>query len=319
MKFSAAHGNEAHAGPLSRLLEERHPAILDGAMGTELARRGVDTGLPLWSANALLHSPETVRQIHADYIGAGADIITTDTFRTTRRMFLRSGLKDHSAESTALAVSLARDARDAHSGHCVLVAGSVAPLEDCYHPELVPSEAELRSEHAEHIQRLVSSGVDFLLLETMGTAREAQAAARAAAETGMEFALSFLCRHDGCLYSGEPLEEAVRRTEAHRPAAFLINCVSPRFIGNALEKLRTALGRRGAGKVTPTGLYGNVGTPGGEQGTPAGRGMDEDVGPEAYAAYALRWAALGASIIGGCCGTTPDHIRAVAAALRKRR
>ena len=313
MKSSGAHGSEAHAGPLARLLAGRSPVVLDGAMGTELSRRGIATGLPLWSAHALVRSPDTVSRIHADYIDAGADIITTDTFRTTRRTFLRAGLPDRSAELTAVAVSLAREARD---GHPVLVAGSVAPLEDCYRPDLVPPEPELRSEHTKHVRRLVSSGVDLLLLETMGTAREAQAAAQAAAETGVEFAVSFLCRRDGRLYGGESIEEAVRVTEACRPAAFLINCVSARCIGIAFEKLRAALGGRGA---APIGLYANVGIPGGEENAAGERAMEEDVGPVAYAAYAAGWAASGASIIGGCCGTTPDHIRALALALGEKR
>ena len=125
-------------GPLGRALLRGRPLVLDGAMGTELDRRGVDTGLPLWSAGALLGSPGTVRQIHDDYIDAGADIITGDTFRTTRRTFLRAGLPDRSAELTSLAVRLARESIAAHPEAGVLLAGSMAPLEDCYRPDRSP-------------------------------------------------------------------------------------------------------------------------------------------------------------------------------------
>src|ERR1700690_3998347 len=129
MKSSAARENKGGPGPLARLFEGRRPVLLDGAMGTELERRGIPAGLPLWSAQALLTSPETVRRIHDEYIDAGAEIITSNTFRTTRRTFLRGGLPDRSEELTALAVALARESTGASPGKRVLIAGSMAPLE----------------------------------------------------------------------------------------------------------------------------------------------------------------------------------------------
>src|SRR5512146_2033834 len=84
--------------------------LLDGATGTELQRRGVDTSLPLWSARALLEAPEVLRAIHADYIAAGADILTTNTFRTHRRTLTRAGLGERTHELTQLAVKIAREA-----------------------------------------------------------------------------------------------------------------------------------------------------------------------------------------------------------------
>ena len=110
------------AGSFRRLLETRGPLILDGAMGTELQRRGVDIGLPLWSANALVAAPDIVLQIHRDYIAAGADIITTNTFRTTPRAFRNAGLPDRSAELTASAVHLCAGGpattSGSHDAHC---------------------------------------------------------------------------------------------------------------------------------------------------------------------------------------------------------
>ncbi|MEK9139284.1 MAG: homocysteine S-methyltransferase family protein, partial [Bacteroidota bacterium] len=130
-------------GPLSRMLASRTPLILDGAMGTELQRRGVDTGLPLWSANALMVHPEVILQIHKEYIEAGADIITTNTFRTTRRTFQRANLPDRSHALTKTALKLAQQARESFPDRQLLVAGSIAPVEDCYRPDLVPSEKEM--------------------------------------------------------------------------------------------------------------------------------------------------------------------------------
>lgn len=314
MKSSAAHESKGAPGPLARLFERRRPVLLDGAMGTELERRGVPTGLPLWSAHSLLTSPEIVRRIHDEYIDAGADIITTNTFRTTRRTFIRAGLPDRSAELTPLAVTLARESSAAFPGRRVLVAGSMAPLEDCYNPALVPPDEALREEHGEHAGRLTDAGVDFLLLETMGTLREAAAAAEAARGTGLEFVVSFLCRGEEFLYGGEPLGEAVRLIMGLSPAAISLNCVSPRFMGCLLANLRSALRGIPGGENVPIGLYANVGAPGGEHGT-----FLRDVGPAAYAEFALSWVNGGASFVGGCCGTTPEYIRATAGAFARER
>jgi S-methylmethionine-dependent homocysteine/selenocysteine methylase len=181
----------------------------------------------------------------------------------------------------------------------VLVAGSIAPLEDCYRPDLVPPDRELLEEHREHAARLAREGVDVLLLETMNTAREATAACRAALETGKEVVVSFICRPDGTLYSGESLTSAVSAVAPLGPSAFSLNCISPRYLGPILRRLRdlTAL---------PIAVYGNVGEPGKEQDE---EHFVRDVDEDAYREHAVEWMQTGATIIGGCCGTTPEYIR----------
>ena len=291
--------------PLATLLAKKRPLILDGAMGTELQRRGANTLLPLWSAEALVLSPALVRQIHEEYIRAGADIITANTFRTTRRTFVRTGLPDRSQRLTTTALSLARQAREVFRDRDILVAGSIAPLEDSYRPELVPPQRALEEEHAELAGRLAEGGADFLLLETMGTIREAVAACKAAAATGKEVVASFLCNENGDLYGGEPLHDAVAALQPFAPTALSINCVSPRVIEKALARLCAA-------SSLPFGVYANVGIPGKEHNVV----MSCDVNEEEYSAFALRWQQQGAAIIGGCCGTTPAYIRRMVEAMR---
>jgi S-methylmethionine-dependent homocysteine/selenocysteine methylase len=293
------------------MLSAAQPLILDGAMGTELRNRGVDTGLPLWSANALLTSPDTVRRIHEEYILAGADIITTDTFRTTGRTFRRGALPDRSAELTAQAVRVAREARSAHGERHVLIAGSIAPLEDCYHPELVPPGEELEREHGELAARLAAEGVDFLLLETMGTVREAAAAAVAARASGLEYVVSFICDNEGRLLGGETISDALRAILPHLPAGFSVNCVSPRVIAAALRGLTSALSGLRPALDLPLGVYANVG----EAGANLDGEFTVDVDADEYAGFARGWYREGFRIIGGCCGTTPEYIRRTAAAL----
>ena len=290
------------ASTLQQALARRTPLILDGAMGTELQRRGVDTGLPLWSANALMSHPEIILQIHRDYIEAGADIITTNTFRTTRRTMRRANLPDRSKQLTANAVALTRQAREGFPEREILIAGSIAPLEDCYRPDLVPSDRELREEHDELAVRLAEGGVDLLLLETMSTIREAYAACEAATSTGKDVVVSFICNTKGELYSGESLELAVKTISKLNPAAFSINCVSPRHLSHPLQVLT-------AQSAFPVCVYGNIGAPESEQ---HGWEFTQDITEEEYASYARTWHKEGVSIIGGCCGTTPAYIRGIA-------
>jgi S-methylmethionine-dependent homocysteine/selenocysteine methylase len=291
--------------PLAHLLARRTPIVLDGAIGTLLAERGLDTGLPLWSAGPLLSAPAEVRKVHRDYLQAGADILTTDTFRTTRRTFLHGALPDRSSELTRLAVGLAKEARMQAALPEVLIAGSMGPLEDCYRPDLVPPDADILAEQLEHASRLVEGGVDFLFLETMGTIRETRLAAESVRLTGKELAVSFLVRGDGSLYSGEPLAEAVRSVAPMEPAFLSINCVSPRLADTPAGCLLSAL--KALPSPIPAGIYANVGRPGGEHDPEFVR----DVTPGEYASFARAWAARGFQVIGGCCGTGPDHIAAV--------
>lgn len=270
-------------------------------MGTELTRRNVDTTLPLWSAAALDSAPQVVAQIHADYVAAGATVLTANTFRTNTRALAKAGLAHRARDLTFKAVSLARQAT-AVAGRSVRVAGSLAPVEDCYTPELVPSAAEVDVEHGALARNLADAGVDLMLIETMNTVREAVAAARAAANTGKPFWVSFTLGADGALLSGESLASAVAAVRPFRPEAVLINCVPVAQIAAALTELQmVAHGLR-------FGAYGNVG----HVDDTVGWTLTDAVTPAQYADAARGWRAQGASIIGGCCGTHPGHIRAIA-------
>jgi S-methylmethionine-dependent homocysteine/selenocysteine methylase len=282
--------------PFRERLAEQRPMLLDGATGTELNRRGVDTAVPLWSAAALLRSPEVVRQIHADYVAAGAEVITANTFRTHERNLRAGGLPEPrkaAAELTAQAVALARSA----VGGSVWIAGSQAPLEDCYSPHLVPDDATLPREHRQMAEDLAAAGVDLILAETHNTIREAVAATRAATATGLPVLVSFVCGTDGKLLSREPLADAARAVLSLRPDAVLVNCAPPRVMEALLHELRRQCGD------TPVGCYANIGEADEVQGW---RNAAED--PALYAGFARAWLAAGARVIGGCCGTTPAHV-----------
>jgi S-methylmethionine-dependent homocysteine/selenocysteine methylase len=277
------------------------PAILlDAAMGTELQRRGADTRLPLWSARALVESPDLVSAIHREEVDAGAEVLTANTFRTHGRTLAKGGLEKRSRELTALAVRLAREAADS-AGRQVFVAGSLSPLEDCYRPDLVPEDAALEREHREQAESLTEARVDLILLETHNTVRELVAATRAAKAAGLPVIASMVTDGTGRLLSGEPIEDAVRALEKIEPDAISVNCVPARRLAFDLSRLVDA-----AWDV-PLGAYGNLGIPEDERGWE----FTSELSPDAYAEVAKRWLALGARLVGGCCGTTPAHTAAL--------
>lgn len=270
--------------------------LLDGATGTELNRRGVGTGLPLWSANALTSDAglNTLRQIHLDYLNAGADILTANTFRTHRRVLAGKG---HDArELTSRAVATAQEAV-AEFGQPARVAGSVAPLEDCYRPDLVPPDDECRAEHSERIQHLVAAGVDLLLIETMTSIREAVIAARIAISTGLPAWVSFACDHEGRILSGESVAVAAGMLMPLGVKALGVNCGLAPTLAKPLAELRAI-----CGPDFPLLAYGNIGYADEKDGW-----INTDATePDSYLQHAQTWSA---QIVGGCCGSTPEHIR----------
>jgi len=309
--------SEASADLRRRLLDGP-PLLLDGATGTELHRRGVDTALPLWSAAALIDAPEVLSEIHRDYVAAGAEIITANTFRTHHRSLAAGGVGERAAELTALAVEIARSAarpgeekgreqpptgstvRPGSPVPEVFIAGSLAPLEDCYSPELVPDDASLAAEHALMAGWLASAGVDLLLVETMNSIREAVAAASAAVDTGLPTLAGLVCGRDGRLLSGESVAEAGRALAAVGVDGVVVNCAPAPDLHDPLGELMSAID-------LPTGAYGNVGYADDDHGWV----NTDSVDPEAYARYADGWLGLGARIVGSCCGTGPQHTRAL--------
>lgn len=284
--------------------------LLDGATGTELERRGVDISLPLWSARALITSPAVLAGIHRDYLLAGAEAITANTFRTHRRTLARErapGIPG-AAELTRRAVEIARAARDEHKPGA-LVLGSVAPLEDCYRPDLAPDADACAREHAELIGTLVEAGVDRILIETMNNLTEARAAVDAARRlAGDGWMVSFCTRSTGppgTLLSGEPI--AAILDELHDASAVGVNCVAAPALEAQVAALRARLPA-----TTRIIAYANIG-----YADQAGNWVTTDaVAPDRYAAYAETWVEAGASVIGGCCGTTPETIRAVSRLVR---
>lgn len=265
--------------------------LLDGPMGTELDARGVATPEPGWSAHALDSAPAAVRAIHEDYVAAGAAVLRTNTFRTQPRVFPARW-----RELVTRAVGLAREAAAGASG--VRIAGSIAPVFDCYRPDLSPPTADARAAHAAIARALADEGVALLVCETFPHGGEAAVAVEEAAKTGLETWAALTAGPDGSLMTPEVMERAARDCVSAGARAVLVCCTGARVTLPYVDRLS----RIGA----PFGAYANAGDPA------DGLGWGASGAAERYAELASAWASAGASIIGGCCGTSPAHVATLA-------
>jgi homocysteine S-methyltransferase len=298
--------------------------ILDGGLATELERRGADLHDPLWSAKMLLENPALIRRVHRDYLGAGADVVTSASYQASFEGLARRGLDGAQAAALMRAsVQLAQEARDAFlaetAGHrhkarqsAPLVAASVgcygAVLHDGseYRGDYGVPVGWLRDWHRARLEVLAGSGADLLACETIPSQSEAEVLVRVLEEfPSMPAWLSFSCRDATHVGHGETLAACVAvAAHAKNVVAVGVNCTPPRFV----EKLLLSL----AGSTDQLLLaYPN-----------SGEIWDAVAGcwrcaEEAFdwAQAARAWRAAGARLIGGCCRTTPATIREIALAL----
>ena len=280
--------------------------ILDGAMGSELIRWGMELPEHIWSAAANLTNPELVLKIHREYVDAGADYITANTFRTTPRAFgkldsLVAGFvevnkKDavlNSRNSLFTAVELAKEA----ASNSVKVLGSIASLEDCYSPELFPGKNTAITEFRQLGGWLSEAGVDILLLETMNSIAEAEAGLIALQSFELPIWVSFVMKDDEHLLSGDLLLDALTLLQDHSVNTVLLNCNPLQRTGKAMILLT----KNWTGKW---GIYPNLGI--GEP-SPNGR-ITKYESMEKFTALMEKAIDLGASVVGACCGSTPEQI-----------
>lgn len=305
--------------PLAPLLAQYPVLVLDGALATELERRGCDLRDPLWSAKVLIEAPELIRQVHADYFQAGADCAITASYQASLEGFMRRGLTREAAlELIRRSVWLAVEARDAfwqEPAHRTgrprpLVAASVGPygafLADGseYRGDYGLSEAELMDFHRPRMAALLEAGADLLACETIPCFSEARALTRLLAEFPNASAwISFSARDEAHLWHGERLAEcAAWLNDQSQVVAVGVNCTAPRYLPGLIEAIRAVTSK-------PIVVYPNSG----ETYDPVQRLWRGVSDAETFAIEARRWYASGARLIGGCCRTTPDHIRTIAA------
>ena len=282
--------------------------LLDGGMGQEIFNRGGKGGYGEWATAALYEDPELVRQIHCDYIRAGADVITTNTYGITRTRLRHVGMEDRLDELINVAGQLAVQARDDCSEADVRIATSLPPLEASYASEFTLSFEQTVAEFAELID-LLDPYVDIYLGETLSTIFEARALLKAASCRGKPVWLSLTLQDHGSsnLRSGESLSEAIESFGNIAPDALLINCCTPDSITSAMPTLKAS--------GLPFGAYANgfveIPEVWQEKGGVTQLATRTDLTPEVYAGEVRTWIDGGATIVGGCCEVGPAHIARV--------
>lgn len=291
--------------------------VLDGAFGTELARRGFDTNDELWSAKALFEKPELVEAVHRDYYEAGADISTSASYQATVEGFEKKGFtREQAKELIVRSVRLVQQARDAFwqqkekrvGRPQPLAAASVGPygayLADGseYRGDYGASRAELSDFHAERLAILVSAGPDILACETLPLLDEARAILDDLRRYPDACAwISFSCKDAEHTCGGDAIADCARLLDKEsQVAAIGVNCTAPQYVADLIRNIR-------AHTAKPVVVYPNTGETY-DAVTKTWHGS-----PTPYRDFVRQWYKAGARLIGGCCRTTPDDIRGIAA------
>lgn len=292
----------------------RGPVVSDGAMATELEKRGVATNSALWSATAMLDHPDAIQTVHQSYLDAGAKIMTTNTYQANVPAFEQAGIAAAQARQLIQqAVTIAHTARDASHVTDAVIAGSIGPYgayladgsEYTGAYQLTPSAYQ--DFHRERLALIMAAGVDVLALETIPRLDEVQALVQLITTTWTQqpYWVSFSIKDPQTLCDGTSLAVAAKWVAAQpNVVAVGVNCTTLENIAPALTTLKAAV-------AVPLIVYPNSG----DQYDPVTKTWQETHLSHQFASFVPQWLAAGARIIGGCCRTTPKDIATVARAL----
>lgn len=269
----------------------KRPLVLDGAMGSILQEKKLTPNKRVWSATANDDSKNEVITLHKDYIRAGADIITTNTFRTNPYALISTGVTDI-VGSVNNAVELAKRARGKSS---VLIAGSNPPAEDCYQEERTISQKDLEWNHKVHIDALMESGCDFIMNETQSHFDEIKFISKYCGDNHIPFVMNFFFVDKPKLLSGENLTDAIEYVLKYHPLAIGFNCITFEAFEEAVKRLKPELA---------WGFYFNCGS-----GKFTDNKIECAISPIEYVKMVKPYLSLNPSFIGSCCGSSPEHTK----------
>uniref|UniRef100_A0A7C1P0Q5 Homocysteine S-methyltransferase n=1 Tax=Agrobacterium albertimagni TaxID=147266 RepID=A0A7C1P0Q5_9HYPH len=299
------------------------PLILDGGMSRELLRLGAELKQPEWSALALMNRPDIVRQVHEEFIAAGADVVTTNSYALVPFHIGEERFQAEGPALIALSGRLAREAADS-AGRKVLVAGSLPPIFGSYEPEnFDPSTVQ---DYLKVLVENLAPHVDVWLGETLSLIAEGEAVRKAIQAQPKPFWISFTLADDAAqvaggepkLRSGETVRAAAEWAAGSGAQALLFNCAKPEVMKKAVETASAVFAEKGVS--LKIGVYANAFETDTDD-KAANEGLHDtrqDLTGDAYSRFACDWAEAGATMIGGCCGIGAEHIHRVAGALRAR-
>jgi S-methylmethionine-dependent homocysteine/selenocysteine methylase len=286
--------------------------ILDGGMSRELVRLGAELRQPEWSALALMESPDIVRRVHEEFIAAGADVVTTNSYALVPYHIGEDRFRDEGRSLIALAGRMAREAANGAGGGKVRVAGSLPPIFGSYEPHLF--QPDRVQDYLGVLVEELDPFVDIFLGETLSLIAEAEAVAQAVARTRKPFWISFTLQDEPgaeaqapSLRSGESVADAARWIAGSTASALLFNCSRPEGMRQAVDVASAILAD--CGRPVEIGVYANAFTSD-EDGAANEtlHAIRNDLSGDRYATFACEWAQSGATMIGGCCGVGAAHI-----------
>ncbi len=285
-------------------------ALLDGGLGQEISKRSAQTAHPLWSVKVMLDTPELVVDVQAEFIDAGARIITANTYTATPTRMQRHDLGERFEEAQELAFELAHQAIDqsSQSLESVQIAGCLPPLVASYRAE-VSQDYENSLSEFQLIVEQQHKHADLFLIETMSNTTESLAALDAAMASGKPVYIGLTIDDSSphTLRSGENLVDVVETIASKSPDGVLLNCSIPEAITEAIPALAQTGIRFGAYANGFTSI--DKLAPGGTVDVLEAR---QDLTPDAYTKHVEQWISEGATIVGGCCEVGPAHIKHIA-------
>ena len=301
------------------------PIILDGGMGRELERIGAPFQQPEWSAYALIESPHYVSEVHRNFINAGAEIITTNTYALVPFHIGEKRFKEQGAELIKLAAKLARDCVNENDvndnvkvNSKVLIAGCIPPVLGSYRPDLFSVTQAKPLLEALIVNQ--EADIDFWLAETISSIEEATMIKARTAQTNKATWIAFTVKDEinteSRLRSGETVFDAVSQIAGQHVSAILFNCSAVEVMESALLNAKQALFALGLEGEVQLGVYANNFPPIGElREANNDEGLSiirNDISPIKYREFVSSWINAGASIVGGCCGVSAEHIEKLA-------
>jgi len=271
--------------------------ILDGAVGTQLDKYNVSLQLPIWSANANIYFPEIVTKIHKEYISAGADIITTNTFRSTPYTYRKAGLSEIKALSYAKnSFFKAFDCAHHAIKNNIKIAGSITSVEDCYSPKKFPGKMAAQDTYGQLIEWFGQCEIDIIIFETMGNICEIKIALDSVISIDKPIWISLIMKNKDTLLDGTSIEKTLNLIDSYDTDLLLINCNN---IDLSIQIFKSIYSIR----KLDLGLYPNLGF---KEYNNSLSDIIDDYKLELYIKSILN---LKPSVVGLCCGSSPSHIK----------
>lgn len=271
----------------------KRPLILDGAIGSLLQQKGYKVDADIWTTKLNQSHPELIIKVHKSYIEAGADIITTNSFRTNLSAFKRSGINNNK-RYVKQAVTLAKEAIGKLP---ILIAGSNSPAEDCYKTSRDITKKELQVNHFNHIDLLYDSGVHFILNETQSHFDEIKLICHYCSNNSIPFVVSLYSTDGDTILSGERIADVINLIMEYDPLSIGFNCTTPTIFRRIMKDIN---------KDLILGFYLNCGA-----GLKSDYFIKTKLSPKDYSLIVNSYLIKNPAFIGACCGSTPEHIREI--------